>query len=279
MANGFSETIRRVVPYRLRHFLRNGRPRFSPGEDAQVEIQQLKDIVRREHGLPVAPPKALQVRILGLYSPHFIESGWQTFEVFQQSLARFGCAIESCETVLDFGCGCGRVIRAFRQMSPRARLYGTDIDGEAIQWLSENYQQFGTFSRNGELPPFAFGDDSFDLIYSISVFTHLPENMQLAWLEELRRVCKPGAFVLTTAYDQNRHLVLNSTNRKVFADTGFCYIHENVSTTEGLPAFYQTAFHSHDYIRRVWGTFFEVVHIEPLGMDGHSDLVILRKPL
>jgi methylase of polypeptide subunit release factors len=33
-------------------------------------------------------------------------------------------------------------------MSPQAKLYGTDIDPEAIEWLNENYQKFGTFSRN-----------------------------------------------------------------------------------------------------------------------------------
>jgi len=267
-----------MVPYRLRQFLRNRHPRLSQADDHEVELRQLKDILRREHGFVPAPPKALQVRVLGLYSPHFIESGWQTFQVFQQHLARVGCAIESCGTVFDFGCGCGRVIRAFHQMSPQAKLYGTDIDPEAIEWLNENYQKFGTFSRNPDLPPLSFGNDAFDLIYSISVFTHLPEKMQLAWLEDLRRVTKPGGFILATTFDQSRHLVLNPSNRAEFADKGFCYIHENVSTTDGLPAFYQTAFHSHDYIRRVWGEFFEVVAIEPHAVDGHSDLVILKKP-
>jgi ubiquinone/menaquinone biosynthesis C-methylase UbiE len=279
MAAGLSESMRRMIPYRLRNLLRNGfkQPLLSRENDVETEMRQLKDILRREHGFIPPPPKSLQVRVIGLYSPHFIESGWQTFDVFDRALARAGCAIRSCETVLDFGCGCGRVIRAFHQMSPRARLYGSDIDAEAIQWLSENYRQFAHFGVNAGLPPLGYGDNAFDLIYSISVFTHLPESMQLAWLEELRRVSKQGGFVLATVHGEEQYSMLNASNRVAFEEKGFCYVGEKVSTTPGLPSFYQTTFHSHEYIRRVWSQYFEVVNIESLMVDGHSDLVILKK--
>jgi ubiquinone/menaquinone biosynthesis C-methylase UbiE len=278
MATGISESIRRIIPFRVRRLLRSGivlRP--SHAEDFEIQLKQLQDILRHEHQFVPPPPKSLQVRVLGLYSPDFVESGWQTFQTFANALAKVGCYINSCENVLDFGCGCGRVIRAFHQMSPQSKLFGTDIDPEAIQWLRSNYPRFGIFSLNSELPPLPFGDDSFDLIYSISVFTHLPEKMQLEWLAELRRVSKPGGFILATTYDQNRYSVLNVANRTEFLKKGFCYVHEEVPTTDGLPAFYQTTFHSHDYIRRVWADFFEVVDIEPLAVDGHSDLVVLRR--
>ena len=277
MSLGLSEAIRRAIPYRIRRSIRallNGRPPSS-ATDAEIQARQLADILRREHGIIPAPPKALQVRVVGGYSPDFIESGWQTFHIFEQALAGAGREIRSFETVLDFGCGCGRVIRAFHQMSPQARLYGTDIDGEAIDWLAGNYQSFAHFSLNGHLPPFAFGDGSFDLIYGISVFTHLSETMQDAWLAELQRVCKLGAFLLLTIYDENRYSILNASNRAKFLNTGFCYVEEKVPTTEGLPVFYQTAFHSHEYVRRAWGRYFEVLTIKPLAVDG-QDLVILR---
>jgi SAM-dependent methyltransferase len=202
--------------------------------------------LRREHGFIAAPPKKLQIRVLGLYSPHFIESGWRTFEVYEQKLAELGFAIQSCSTVLDFGCGCGRLIRAFHQSMPHAKLFGTEIDAEAVQWLNENYRQFGTFTVNGFLPPLPHDSERFDLIYGVSVFTHLPEAMQVAWLAELRRVAKHGCLLLLTTYNEERHPVLNASNRAKLASTGFCYIEESVPTTEGLPTFYQTAFHTHN---------------------------------
>jgi SAM-dependent methyltransferase len=279
MSQGFSEALRRAIPYRIRRSIRALRSgRSSPGlSDAEVQAVQLSDILRREHGVIPAPPKKLQQRVIGLYSPDFIESGWQAFHAFENALAGAGRAIHSFENVLDFGCGCGRVVRAFHQMSPQAKLFGTDIDGESMDWLNRNYRRFGQFSQNGHLPPFAFEKDFFDLVYCVSVFTHLPETMQNAWLAELRRVCKPGAMLLVSIYGQQRHTALNASNRSEFQNSGFCYVEENVSTTEGLPVFYQTAFQSHEYVRRQWGQFFEVVDILPLAVDLHSDMVILKK--
>jgi SAM-dependent methyltransferase len=276
---GLSESIRRTIPFRIRQKLRSffTRPSSPSGNDFEVENKQIKDILRHEYAFVAPPPKKLQIRVIGLYSPHFIESGWRTFGIFEQILARAGFGIQSCDTVLDFGCGCGRLIRAFSQSMPHAKLFGTEIDAEAVQWLNENYQRFGSFSVNGSLPPLPHENERFDLIYGVSVFTHLPEAMQFAWLAELHRVARRGCLLLLTIYNEERHRVLNSTNRAKLASTGFCYIEESVPTTEGLPAFYQTAFHSHEYIRRVWGEHFEVLNIAPQALEHHSDLVLLRK--
>jgi len=45
-------------------------------------------------------------------------------------------------------------------------------------------------------PPLPFPDNSFDLIYAVSVFTHLSEEHQRTWLPELRRVLRPGGRLL-----------------------------------------------------------------------------------
>ena len=279
MTTEISESIRRMVPFRLRQLLRSflTPSRTSSLSDLEIELAQIKDILRHERGFVAAPPKKLQIRVLGLYSPHFIESGWRTFGIYEQKLAELGFDIHSFRTVLDFGCGCGRLIRAFHQLMPQAKLFGTEIDAEAVQWLNENYPQFGAFSVNGSLPPLPYETERFDLIYGVSVFTHLPETMQVAWLAELHRVAKRGCLLLFTIYNEERHRVLNSSNRAKLASTGFCYIEESVPTTEGLPTFYQTAFHSHEYIRRVWGSHFEVINIAPQALESHSDLVLLRK--
>jgi hypothetical protein len=43
-----------------------------------------------------------------------------------------------------------------------------------------------------------------------------------------------------------------------------------------LPDFYQTAFHSHEYIKREWGKYFDVLSIQTRGMSEHQDTVLLR---
>jgi hypothetical protein len=45
-----------------------------------------------------------------------------------------------------------------------------------------------------------------------------------------------------------------------------------------LPDFYQTAYHTQEYIHREWSTYFDVIHYLERGINNHQDAVILRKP-
>src|SRR5262249_14848680 len=50
--------------------------------------------------------------------------------------------------------------------------------------------------------PLRYRDASFDLVYAFSVFTHLPESLQLAWMGELRRVLRPGGYLLISLHGE-----------------------------------------------------------------------------
>src|SRR5947208_884804 len=56
---------------------------------------------------------------------------------------------------------------------------------------------------NGLAPPLAFDDASFDLVYALSVFTHLTGDLQVAWRDELRRVLRPGGRLLITTHGRS----------------------------------------------------------------------------
>ena len=47
--------------------------------------------------------------------------------------------------------------------------------------------------------------------------------------------------------------------------------------TDGLPAFYKAAFHTRAYVEREWLRFFDVLHYEEVGAEGHQDLILCRK--
>jgi len=57
---------------------------------------------------------------------------------------------------------------------------------------------FAEFDINALSPPLVYGEGSFGLIYTFSVFTHLSEALQVSWLAELSRVLKPGGYLLLT---------------------------------------------------------------------------------
>jgi hypothetical protein len=44
-----------------------------------------------------------------------------------------------------------------------------------------------------------------------------------------------------------------------------------------LPDFYQSAFHTKDYIYQQWSAYFDIVRYEERGINNHQDAVLLRK--
>jgi ubiquinone/menaquinone biosynthesis C-methylase UbiE len=219
------------------------------------------------------PPRALRKRVHGhtqLFSFEFIGA-----EVSNNILdaVRPHMSPEANSRVLDFGCGCGRVLAYFKDATP-CEMTGSDIDGEAIVWCKDNLSAFGTFFQNGSSPPLPIADSTFDLVYSISVFTHLPERMQFQWLNELQRVTKPGGFLLLTTHGIDS-VPLNWLQRLRFRLGGFVYVAGG--KTPGLPDFYRNAFHAESYIRSRWSKLFEIVEFRPRGINQEQDWTLCRK--
>jgi hypothetical protein len=194
-----------------------------------------------------------------------------------------GRHVHEFDRVLDWGVGCGRLARHFPKDRAAVALTGCDIDHDNIAWCNEHLP--GSFAACSMSPPLPFADASFDLIYSVSVFTHLREPMQLRWLEELSRVMSRGALLLTTihgqtAIDFSRQPPSEYARlQREVRDRGIVFTGDNTQLDGHAEhgGEYVNVLHGADYVRRVWGRTFEVAHILP-GYILHHDLVILRKP-
>ena len=209
------------------------------------------------------PPAELRYRVSS--SPdaqNFITIGKKCAADIESALRKVGCDLAKLERILDFGCGCGRTLIHMKELAPHAQFDGTDIDARAIDWCKEHLR-FATFKVGQASPPTEYAPDSFDFIYAISVFTHLDAPYQFQWLEELRRIAKPGGVLLLTV------------DSSLAGEKDFVF---QRSYEDGLfPAWYQNAFHSEKYVRENFGRYFEVIGYLPRGMNEHQDVVLLRK--
>lgn len=103
--------------------------------------------------------------------------------------------------LLDFGCSSGRVLRHFEAERQQRgwRLHGIDVQARPIEWLRLHFPVEYVVSTGTVLPKLPFEDNSLDVIYGVSVFTHIKYLWDM-WLLELRRVLKPGGLLIQTIH-------------------------------------------------------------------------------
>lgn len=152
-------------------------------------------------GLPIPPGHLIWLVIGSSDISAFLRSGEaHARTLIQGALQQCGVGIGDFETVLDFGCGCGRIIRHWSRFG-LGRLCGTDYNSRLIDWCARNLS-FAEFAVNGLRAPLDYPAGYFDFVYARSVFTHLSEPLQLEWFRELRRVIRPGGLLLFTVSGQ-----------------------------------------------------------------------------
>jgi ubiquinone/menaquinone biosynthesis C-methylase UbiE len=225
------------------------------------------------------PPARLRHRVHGsLDKESFLQVGKIVAQNIRDLCAIVGRDIYSFEHILDFGCGCGRVVRNFQDAPTSCHLYGTDIDSDLVNWCKNNLQNI-RWSTNGYRPPLPFENNTFDLIYAISVFTHLDEEFQHVWLRELQRIAKPGAIIILSVYGEYTIGMLDSSCQDEIHAHGFMFVTgvRGKLKLDGLPDFYQTTFHTQKYIYRKWSAYFDIDRYIERGINNHQDAVLLRK--
>lgn len=221
------------------------------------------------------PPAILRYRVSELISVgEFLRIGEGCATMIRQHLSEMGVDFANAPRILDFGCGCGRTIRWFLRDGGNAELHGVDVDRDAVSWCNRHLNN-GHFVATSPWPPLPYPSEHFDAVYCLSVFTHLNEPMQDAWLGELTRILKPGGVLLITVFGNTAIGTLGAVDRETLHARGF--IHRRSTKLRGLvPEWYQTTWHSREYILdRLSVGFDDVRHCAI--PDGAQDVVMGRR--
>ena len=222
-------------------------------------------------GQPIPP---LDLRVLVAASPDigwFLESGRRGAESIRAALARQGREMETLGSILDFGCGCGRVTRHWAALP--AAVYGCDVNERLVSWCRANLR-FGRFATNALVPPLDYADGAFDLVHALSVFTHLTEDLQRAWMRELRRVVHKDGFVLFTTHGVRYLEELLPEERASFLKGDLVLRRDDRPGSNACGSYHPEA-----WVRRHLADGFEVADFVPEGALGNpwQDLWLLRR--
>lgn len=235
------------------------------------------------------PGEELVHRVTGATDrEHFYTTGRQSVRDLEAVLSLVHRRLSDYGTILDFGCGCGRIMLWLEHLSATSSLHGVDIDERAIQW-SRDHMPWATFKVNQPAPPLEYPDAFFELVFNHSVFTHIDEDLQDRWLAELRRVVKPGGHLILSVHGEAAFRVVEADSRRTgvgdprpirreLSTKGIHHSRDDIFTGGPFPDCYHSTFHAPWYVFQHWGRYLTIEAYVPRGSMGFQDFVLLRRP-
>ena len=161
-------------------------------------------------------------------------------------------------SVLDWGCGPGRTVRHLPAAMPQSNtFYATDVNRKSIAWCQKHISQVD-FRTNELQPPLNFKAEQMDVVYAISIITHLSEENQLKWLQEIRRVLKSGGIFLVTSHGLVFKTIMTDSERAQ-------YERDEIVIRDGATEGHRVygAFHPPQKMREIFGKYFKILSHEP----------------
>ena len=244
---------------------------------------------------PPIPPADLINRVAPPFPPDHLEEAMRSFDIgglehlgyFERALASQGRSFNDFRRLLDFGCGCGRFIRHFGQLSDDVEIHGTDIDPEMISWLKNNVP-YGRFEG---WPPPATASLPGPLFRSDHQSQRLLASRRATPGSVARRVYKrmtePDGLVLLTVEGESSWTRTVQASEQVGEDygrwqrelesKGTLFIRDDMYVGSTHPDFYHSTVHAPWYVFEHWTDYFDIAAYLPDGSIS-QDLVVLRRP-
>jgi SAM-dependent methyltransferase len=211
----------------------------------------------------------------------YLQGAVQFVDILERSCREAGRDPASLADVLEVGCGYGRIVRELRKRMPAARLHVSDVIDEAAKFTAAEFgvQKMPTLERAGR-----DFDGRFDLVYLLSVYTHLRRDMVADNLRRVAAVLKPGGVAVMTVHGQgsaetaeryDQYWLDKAGLLQALARDGYYYERYPYYYAEyGLAWFARPAFD-----RLVVETTPELsaVAYHPIDLDGHQDVFVFRK--
>lgn len=244
--------------------------------------------------VPKLPPPALRKITAAREDEIFLWTGLADVLTFLALFEKFGNRPnDAAWSVLDFGCGCGRLARFLTPLHAW-HVHGCDINPQLVDWCAHNLNDMEPL-RNGIAPPLPITESTFDLVYSMSVFTHLDDEAAQNWFSELMRVLKRGGLLIVTTHgtrvleiirDSTAHQKMFEIDSRRASDimanlpqVGYYHQRYAASTLNVANAGveYGNAFVHPNYVRRHWLTprCTLLCHV-PAGLRHSQDIFVFR---
>ena len=217
----------------------------------------------------------------------YLEYGELDISKMLNILGQAGESAETLTKVLDLGCAAGRMLRHYPYFEGKSELWGCDINAHHIDWCQQHLSPPFLFATTTTAPHLPFEDNSFDLVYCGSVFTHI-SDLSDAWFLEIRRILRRGGYAFLTIHDKHTldlmlkkyihmdrfhdiaNYIKNFDERTGVSKKDYAYFSIG---TDPLSQVYYDA----DYLIKKWSGFAKMISIHPETYN-YQTAVLFQKP-
>ena len=257
--NSFSRFLRKVRLLYVADYLRYFFVKYQNKKDNEVFKEKFPEIV--------LPPDYLMYESFKLDYASYYFGGKKTAEWVQNITKEW--LPKGNWVVLDWGCGPGRVIRHWPENN--FTCFGSDVNEKSLAWCKHNFPSI-RFLHQQVLPPLDIAEETFDLIYGISILTHLSLSAHFLWIKELDRMLKPGGLLFLTTQGNAFKDKLTESEKRDF-DQGNLIVRGAVK--EGHRTF--SSFHPVSFMEKLFHSFVFLKHISTENEGNVQDVWIVRK--
>jgi SAM-dependent methyltransferase len=121
-------------------------------------------------------------------------------------------------SVLEFASGYGCVTRHLRNVLPHARITSCDIHLAAANFIKEKLNSEAIVSNS--VPEQLAVAETFDVVFALSFFSHMPKTTFGRWLKQLFSLVKPGGYLIFTTHGLVSSTIIPGVQ---FDDDGFWF--------------------------------------------------------
>jgi SAM-dependent methyltransferase len=146
---------------------------------------------------PTLPDAETQRIIQGNSQEISVRGSMAFYQYVRDTARKHGRPVNENTRLLDFGSGWGRMVRPFMRDMDLQNIFAVEPSPEWCR-IARRCNPYIGFHQIDYWPPTPFREGLFDHIIAYSIFTHLPEAMFDAWMDEFARILAPNGILIFT---------------------------------------------------------------------------------
>ena len=188
-----------------------------------------------------------------------------------QDICKFG---DKPFELLEFASGYGCVTRHLRNLSSIVATTACDIHPEAVRFINDELR--GDAVLSDRCPEKLHFSKTFDIVFALSFFSHMPEHSFTRWLKALFSFVKPGGFLIFTTHGLAS--MANFSDMPAFNREGFAFLPSSEQKDLDVQEYGQTIVKPHYVLARLFELPAMTLKFFHAGRWwGHQDLYVVQR--